>query len=221
MAYFIKVPIFFIIYVVITTAIASYFMAILAAKTGLAYLGRFATFVMIPAMVIFNCSPITLVLLATFVEIAGGVAVDVLSGRKIISLAEFNNTNFFAAQWFGLVIASITSAVVLWLLTNSLVLGSSDLVAYKAHTRALLIEIKQFEYIPMMFGLIVGTIASWFRINTGMLLGGILMPFETAIGLIIGAVFSFLVKDNANAYPISAGIFAANSLYMIFKAILG
>lgn len=211
---------FFTLYALFTTMIAVYFMIVLAAKTGLAYLGRFATFVMVPAMMIFECSWIYFIILATFVEIAGGVAVDVLSGRKIVQLAGLHDNRVVIIQWFGLLVASIATGFVLWALCSYVQLGSSELAGYKAHARALLLGIKGFDRVPLALGFCVGALCSSFRINTGTLLGGILMPLETAIGLIAGGIIAFFVKNKDVWYPLASGVFAANSLYMILKAFL-
>jgi hypothetical protein len=219
-AYYCNISVLLIVYSIIATGIAVYFMVILAAKTGLAYLGRFATFVMIPAMLIFRCSPLQLIILATCVEVAGGVAVDALSGRKIVRLAGFNNNRFIIIQWIGLFIASIATGFVLWALCSYLQLGSAELAGYKAHARALLLGVDHFDMIPFFLGGCVGSVCSFFKINTGTLLGGILMPLETAAGLIAGGAIAFFVNNKDSWYPLAAGIFAANSLYMIIKAVL-
>lgn len=218
--YWFSFPLLFICYAIFTTMIAVYFMVILAAKTGLAYLGRFATFVMIPAMMIFKYSWLQLIILATFVEIAGGVAVDVLSGRKIVQLAGLHDNRFVVIQWIGLLVASVATGFVLWGLCNYLQLGSSELAGYKAHARALLLNLNSFEIVPVILGFCAGAFCSLLQINTGTLLGGILMPLETAIGLIMGGTISFFVKNKDFWYPLASGVFAANSLYMIIKAFL-
>ncbi len=219
-AYYYCFSIFFILYAIFTTMVAVYFMVILAAKTGLAYLGRFATFVMVPAMMIFKCSWLQLIVLSTFVEIAGGVAVDVLSGRKIVQLAGLHDNRFVVIQWIGLLVASVATGFVLWGLCTYLQLGSSELAGYKAHARALLLNLNSFEIVPVILGFCAGAFCSLLQINTGTLLGGILMPLETAIGLIMGGTISFFVKNKDFWYPLASGVFAANSLYMIIKAFL-
>ena len=57
------------LYLIIFTFICTYQMAVIAGKIGLAQLGRFATFVMVPAIFLFNINYIQIMLLATFVEI--------------------------------------------------------------------------------------------------------------------------------------------------------
>lgn len=218
-AYVFSISIYFILYSLCATAVATYFMVVLAAKTGLAYLGRFATFVMVPAMIMFRCSPLQLIILATFVEIAGGVAVDVLSGRKIIKLAGLNDKRFIIIQWIGLFVASIAAGVVLWILCSYLQLGSCELAGYKAHARALLLGIDRFDSAPLGLGFFVGAICSLLRINTSTVLGGLLMPLETVTGLIAGGAIAFFVTNKDSWYPLAAGVFAANSLYMIVKAL--
>ena len=52
----------------------------------MAPVARFATFVMMPALFIFTTNNEQLTIISTFVEVCGGVAVDVLFGRKLAQL---------------------------------------------------------------------------------------------------------------------------------------
>jgi hypothetical protein len=128
------------LYLIIFTFICTYQMAVIAGKIGLAQLGRFATFVMVPAIFLFNINYIQIMLLATFVEICGGVAVDALFGRKMAYLGNVSTGKIKNYQLFGLIISSLTIGVVAWLLINRFGLGSQELYAQKAYLRALLIQ---------------------------------------------------------------------------------
>ncbi len=77
------------LYLIVCSTITTYQIAAIAGRIGLALLGRFATFVMVPAMLMFNINYVHMVLIATFVEMSGGVAADVLFGRKLRNFWNF------------------------------------------------------------------------------------------------------------------------------------
>ena len=52
-----------------------------------------------------------------------------------------------------------------------------------------------------------------------MVLGGLLMPLNITIGLVIGGLATLFVKDKEEYFPFWSGVFAANSLWMIFQAL--
>jgi OPT oligopeptide transporter protein len=220
-AWYLKLSFIVQIYLLITTYLCVYNMVILAGKTGLAYLGRFATFVMVPAFLLFRLDYLQIITIATFVEISGGVAVDVLSGRRIAQLAQIKSTDIKWMQYLGLVIASISVGVVLYLLSVNMQLGSSALAAYKAHARALLIGVQAFDIKVMGLGMAFGLLLSYVRINTGMVLGGILMPLDTSCGLILGGLLAGRFANREAWYPLWSGVFAASSIWILIRAWLG
>ena len=54
---------------------------------GIATFPAYATFVMVPGMMLFGYDAIQITLVSTFVEICGGVAVEILFGRKVGQLS--------------------------------------------------------------------------------------------------------------------------------------
>lgn len=89
-----------------------YQVAIIAGKIGLAPLGRFATFVMVPAMLLFGLDMTQIVVVATFVEISSGVAADLLFGKKMAHLLSIDRRVVAAYQVLGLVVSSIMVGIV-------------------------------------------------------------------------------------------------------------
>src|SRR5207253_10315175 len=120
------------LYLIVFTAWCTYEIAYQAGKIGLAPLGRFATFVMVPALLLFNMSIVHLVIIAAFVEICGGVAADVLFGRKLARNAHIDSHVVERYQWLGLVISALTVGIVFWLLISHFHLGSPELFALKS-----------------------------------------------------------------------------------------
>jgi hypothetical protein len=208
------------LYTLITTYFCVYSMIIIGATMGIAPLGRFATFVMVPALFLFSLDYVQLICIATFVEIAGGVAVDVLFGRKAARLANINHTWIRWVQYAGLCLASLFCGVIFLLLSSKFQLGSSVLGAYKAQARALLIHAHQFNYVIVTCGIACGWFLGKCKINPSMVLGGILMPFDYSFALVAGGTLGTMLKQKNHWIPAASAIFAANSLWMIIKAMI-
>ncbi len=105
----------------------TYQIVTIAEKIGLVLLGRFATFVMVTAMFLFNLDMVQLVFIATFVEICGGVATDILFGRKVARLSAIDHAQIKRYQYLGLVTSEFSVGLIFWLLINRLPLGSPEL----------------------------------------------------------------------------------------------
>ena len=194
-------PIFSQFYLLLFTALFTYQIAVIAGKIGIAPLGRFATFVMVPAMFLFTLDLTQIVLIATFVEVSGGVAADVLFGRKAAYEAGINRTTMMWYQYLGLVVSSLTAGVVFWLLINHLHLGSAALFAQKAQSRKLLIFAQQFNWYVLIIGAIFGFILDKVKINSMLVLGGLLMPLNMSISLVFGGFLTKLVKKREEWEP--------------------
>lgn len=206
-------------YLIVCTWMCTYQMVVVAGKIGLAQLGRYATFVMVPAMFLFSLTSQQLILIATFVEVAGGVATDILFGRKLGYEAHISLRKIRFYQYFGLLCSCISLGIILWLLINHFTLGSTELFAYKAQSRALLINVQYFDYKALMIGFMAGLILKYMKMNPALVLGGLLMPINISLGLIVGGFVSYVCKDKEEWYPFWSGVFASNSLWMLLKAV--
>lgn len=207
------------LYLVLFAFICTYQITAIAGKIGLAQLGRFATFVMVPAMFLFDLNNIQIVLIATFVEICGGVATDILFGRKIAHLALIDRATIKRYQYLGLIVSSFSIGLILWLLVHHFQLGSTDLFAQRAQARQLLINATSFDYYVLGIGVIFGFFLKYIRCNPMLVLGGILMPYNISFGLIIGGLSATFFKQPEEWYPFWSGVFAAQSIWMLIKAI--
>ena len=159
-------------------------------------------------------------LVATYVEITGGVACDALFGRKMAKLAGIDNSSIQRYQWLGLLVCSLVIGIVFWLFISHFGLGteSGALAVSRAAGRALLINVKSFDPLVLCMGLFFGYLLSFTKINSALLLGGILMPPDVSLMLILGGCLTYLVKNKEEYYPFWSGVFAANSLWMLIKA---
>lgn len=208
------------LYLIVCSAITTYQIAAIAGRIGLALLGRFATFVMVPAMLIFNLNYVHLIFIATFVEMSGGVAADILFGRKLAQLADISYTRMRQYQLLGLVISSASIGIIFWMLINHFGLGSPELFAYRAQSRQLLIQAQQFDYIVLLVGGFFGMGLHYLKLNPMLVLGGLLMPLDMTFGLVIGGFLAYLAQDKEQYYPFWSGVFAGNSICMLLRAIV-
>ena len=208
------------LYLLVFSAVCIYQMLIIAGRIGIIPLGRFATFVMVPGMLLFNFDLIQITLVAAFVEIAGGVAGDVLFGRKLAQLAKIDRDRIAAYQWLGLVICSLAIGFVFWLFIHNLGIGQeSGLPATKAASRALLIAFKSFDWSVLVMGFIFGFLIKYVKVNPALLLGGILMPPSISVMLIMGGVLTFIIKDKERFYPFLSGVSSGNSIWMLAETL--
>lgn len=208
-------------YIVLATFACAYQIAVIAGKIGLAPLGRFATFVMVPAMLLFQIDFIQIVFVATFVEITGGVVADILFGRKMARMADIKRSTICWYQYFGLLVSSLAIGGIFWLMITHFKLGSPQLFAYKAQSRQLLISAKQFDYYALIIGAAFSCILQHLRINSMLVLGGLLMPINISLGLVFGGILTFFVADREAWEPWWSGVFTANSLWMLISRLLG
>jgi len=207
------------IYLIAATCLSTYQITAIAGKIGLALMGRFATWVMIPGMLIFGFNPIQITFVATFVEICGGVATDVLFGRKVCQLANLPSVKFKWLQAFGLVISSLSIGIVMWALIHHFGLGSQELFAQRAQARALLINFRNFDYSVLFLGIICGYGLKFFKINPMLVLGGLLMSVNYSLALIAGGMLRHASSNPDDSEPFWSGVFAANSLWVLIRAL--
>ncbi len=219
LSYF-EFPLFEQIYLVVFTLICAYLMLEIAGKLGLAQLGRWATFVMVPALFIFKPNPVQITIIATFVEICGGVASDILFNRKMGHLGGISSGTMKRYQLFGLAISSLIVSFVLLLLIKKFGLGSPELFAQRAQTRALLVKSGSVDLWVLAIGAVVGALLKYIHLNPMWVLGGLLMPINITLGLSFGAVLTKLTKRPDEWTPFWSGVFAANSLWMALKALI-
>lgn len=216
---FMQFPILEQFFLIVATFLTTYQITMIAGKIGMAQLGRFATFVMIPGLILFGIDPIHATITASFVEISGGVATDILFGKKMGYLMHMPSLQLKRFQLFGLCIASISIGVIFWILITHFGLGSEKLFAQRAQARALLINARNFDLLVLGLGMIYGFILKRIKVNPLLVLGGLLMPINYSIGLMIGGVLPIFVADSKSWEPFWSGMFAANSIWELIKIV--
>ncbi|HVX00612.1 MAG TPA: hypothetical protein VHA52_09295, partial [Candidatus Babeliaceae bacterium] len=208
------------LYLLIGSTIAAYQLLIIGGKTGLAPMGRFATFVVVPGMLLFNFNAFQIAFVSTFVEICGGVAVDTLFGRKMALSIDLDRKAIAWYQWIGLIVSCISIGFFFWILTSTFQLGSTKLIAQRAQMRALMVGGLSFDFFALIVGALWGALLKEWKINTALVLSGILMPLESSIVLCCGALCTYLFREPEQYYPFWSGMFASGSLWIIVQAIL-
>ncbi len=208
------------LYLLVGTFICTYQITLIAGKIGMAQLGRFATFVMVPALFLFGIDPVKLTIIATFVEISGGVATDVLFGRKMGAMANISRSQLKRYQLLGLLVSSLVIGIIFWLLINRFGLGSENLFAQRAQARALLINVRTFDYYVLILGAVFGYFLKKIKMNPMLVLGGLLMPINYSLGLIFGGLLTLFTKNREGWEPFWSGVFAANSIWELVKTLL-
>lgn len=205
------------IYIIVATTLCAYKIAQIAGKIGLALLGRFATFIMVPGFLLFGFTPLQITIVATFVELSGGVATDALFGHKVAELAGIEKKELWYYQVFGLVVSACVVSVVFYFLVTHYQLGSEQLFAQRGQARALLIQAASFNYYILILGALFGMAFKKIKVNPMLVLGGLLMPLSLSLPLIIGGTLSAFVKDKQEYEPICSGVYAANAVMVLAR----
>lgn len=208
------------LYIIVGTIICIYQIVVIAGEIGIAPLGRYATFVMVPGLLLFGFDGVQATIVAAFVEIACGVAVDALFGRKMAQLTQIKRSRVVAYQILGVLVCALSIGIIFWLLISHFGLGSQELFAPRAQPRALLINAYHFDYTVLLIGIIYGIVLKKFKLNPALVLCGLVMSTDVSLMLMAGGLLSRLVNKAENWYPYWSGMFAASSLLMIMKAIV-
>ena len=207
------------------TVIATYQISWMGGKIGLIPFGRFATFIMIPTMLIFNLSYIQITVLCVFFNVCAAVASDLLFAYKVGDLCNVSWNKIHRYQWLGLIATSVCMGGFLWILFSGFQVGSPQLFAYRAYSRALLIKSLSFNMWVVGMGAVYGFVLKKLKINPMLTLCGILMPNSLSIGLILGGLGSLFVKkvikqDPAVYSTFWSGVFASESLCILIGILL-
>jgi len=207
------------LYTVALTTLCVYQILIIAGRVGLAPFGRFATFLMLPGTLLFAFQATHITVISAFVAIACGVAADTLFGQKAADTKDVSTATVTRYQCFGLIVAALTIGPVLWLLFTKLGLGTPELLAQRAQARAALISVYQFDHALLACGFIWGVVLHLCGINATLVFSGLLFPVTFSAMLIIGGMLTKVTRNTKAWEPLFSGIFAANSLWLVVRAL--
>lgn len=208
------------LYLLIGSLVCAYQMAYTAGKIGLALLGRFATFVMIPGILLFSWNPLQVTLVATFVELVGGMVVDILHARKSLDLAHIPYNHYRWYHMVALVGAACGTALFFYYFVTYYSLGSSILCAQRAQARALLLQVTSVDVYVLIWGIIMGLVLKYLSCNPVLVLSGLLMPFSLLIPLIMGGMLAAFSKNSKKYESLFSGMYIANACGSIIAMFL-
>jgi hypothetical protein len=211
-------------YIIGASTICMYQIIVLMGRVGLAPLGRFATFVLIPGIFLFRYSPFQATLVAAFVELACGIAASAASGLRaslLFSTSDHQITTrrTMLYQVCGLLVSAGTVAALLWFFISTNGLGMPPFIAQRARTRALLLKAVHVDLYGMGVGALIGGILHYCGVNTTLMLTGILMPIESTLLLALGGLISTLTTQ-VELSPFWSGMFTTNALYLVASLLL-
>ena len=207
-------------YLFIATIMCAYQLSFIAGKIGLALLGRFATFVMVPGMLVFGWNPLQVTLVATFVELVGGVAVDSLQGKKALQLSGVHHKHYPLYQYIALCAASCAVAFFFYYFIMHYELGSSVLCVQRSQARALLLQVTTVDMGVLAWGVVLGLLLKRFSCNPVLVLSGLLMDFSLLFPLIIGGVAALYSRRQSHYEPFFSGVYIANACGSIISMFL-
>lgn len=208
------------LYLFMGALICAYQLSYVAGKIGLAPLGRFATFVMVPGMLVFGWNPLQITLVATFVELVGGITVDNLQGKKALQLSGITPRYYVIYQYVALCAASCAVAFFFYYFINHYELGTSVLSAQRAQARALLLQVATVDIWVLLWGVIIGLILKQLSCNPVLVLTGLLMDFSLLLPLIVGGLAALYSKNSKQYEPFFSGIYVANACGSIVNMFL-
>ena len=202
------------------SVMVSYYISYFGAKLGMVQIGRFVTFVMLPAILIFKLSYFQIVLMCVFVGVCVCVVPNVLFNYKIGKMCDISFERMHMYQWLGVVTTSMSIGLFLWLFLSNLQLGSAELFGQRGLNRALLIQSFNFNWTVVFIGFLYGLIIRKLKISPAMVFGGIMMPNSMTIGLSIGALGSLLTQDRQEHFPFFSGVFTSETIWLILSILL-
>jgi uncharacterized oligopeptide transporter (OPT) family protein len=207
---------------IIFTIIATYQICVISGKIGLVQFGRFSLFVTLPMYILFNLNFVQATVVCTFFNVCAAVASDLLFDYKTGSLCNITSATMHRYQWLGLLISALSCGFIFWLLFTHLKIGSPDLFAQRAQSKAVIIQTFQFDKYIVMIGFFFAFILKKFKISPAMTFGGILMPNDMTFALVIGGLVAHLTKGKDNQSEkdfFSAGVFSSESIWVFIKIV--
>ncbi len=204
-------------YLIAGSIFASYQIVVIAGKIGLALLGRFATYVLVPGVIFFGYSFFQVTFVALFVELCGGIATDFMFSYKTAQLARINRRSVIMFQIVGLVAGGIATACAFYFLVTHFQLGSEQLCALRGLNRALLMQAVSFNYSVLAIGCALGFVLKKCRLNPMFVLSGLLMAPSLSIMLMIGGLLAHLLRNSAQWEPLFSGIYSTNALFVLIR----
>ncbi len=206
-----------ILFTLIGTAAVAYNICYLSGKIGLVPFGRFTTFVMLPALFLFVMTPLQVTWLCLFATIAMAAASNFLFSAKIGSFQSIHQKLIHRYTLIGIITTALVAGFCFWLLCQHFDMGSAELFAQRGRSRALLINSFNFDLYVVACGMLYGYLLRFFKLSPTMVFGGLLMPNNLTIGLLIGAIINHVFYQGKTEHPFWSGMLAGDTLWEFFS----
>ncbi len=187
---------------------------------GLAPFGRFATFLMFPAIAIFTLDSLHITLLCIFVSISCAAAANLTIQNGIAKIKNIDATELKAHHWLGILICSVFVGIIFWILCTNLNIGTSELFAQRGRMRAIMVTTPSFNRLFMLFGGLFGLLMKKLNFPITMVFGGLMMPKDLTIGLILGAFFRKILTKTQKTENFWTGVFVGESIVITVSLII-
>lgn len=187
---------------------------------GLAPFGRFATFIMFPAIALFTMGGLQTTLLCVFVGIACAAAANLTIQNGISKLKNIDAVELKIHHWLGILISSLSVGIIFWLLCTNLKIGTSELFAQRGRIRAIMIATPEFNRWFMLLGGFFGFLMKKLNFPITMVFGGLMMPKDLTIGLILGAFFRKILAKTQKIENFWTGVFIGESIFITIALII-
>ncbi|MBL4588345.1 hypothetical protein JKY79_03305 [Candidatus Babeliales bacterium] len=209
--------VFAALFTVVGAMFVTYNICFIAGKIGLVTFGRFVTFIMLPALFLFALTPFQITWLSIFVVVTMAAAANYLFSVKIGDLQKISRHDMHRYTMMGIFVTAAVIGLILWILCTNFELGSADLFGQRGRSRALLINSFSFDWQILLLGFMYGYFLRFLRLSPTMVFGGLLMPNNLTIGLLIGATINRFFFNNKTQHPFWSGMLAGDTLWEFFS----
>jgi hypothetical protein len=207
---------FSILFLLVGTGLVTYNICYMAGKIGLVAFGRFVTFVMLPSLFLFSLTSFQITWLCLFSAIAMATASNFLFSVKVGELQDITAKAMHRYTLLGIIATALVAGFFFWVLCQHFELGSAELFAQRGRSRALLIQSFHFDWMVLLLGFLYGYLLKFFKLSPTMVFGGLLMPNNLTIGLLVGAVINYIFYNNKTEHPFWSGMLAGDTLWEFF-----
>lgn len=189
----------------------------LAATIGLVPFGRFATIIMVPALLLFKLDSFELVVLCLFASVSIAAAASFMFNKKVGEILKIENSFILKSQFRAILITAVFAGIVFLFLFNSLELGTPALFAQRGQSRAMLAQAFNLNIPSLIVGLICLLFLRFFKISEMLVFSALIMPIQMSLSMLLGAVVAVFCDKTKESDFFFAGIFSGESLFVIIS----
>lgn len=189
----------------------------LAATIGLVPFGRFATIIMVPALLLFKLDSFSLVILCLFASVSIAGAASFMFNKKVGELVNIENSFILKSQFRAILITAVFAGIVFLFLFNRLELGTPALFAQRGQSRAMLAQAFSLNIPSLFIGFLCLLLLRLFKISEMLVFSALIMPIQMSLSMLLGSVIAMFCEKTKESDFFFAGIFSGESLYVIIS----